>query len=78
MICQEKLLTALRTTHQALIACSACLCEAGPEVECEELRDLMCTLATQADRMHRRLMDSCGMRARVTHSHPEQEGTQNV
>lgn len=60
MICQEKLLTALRTTHQALIACSACICDSSSENECEELRDLTVALATQADRLHHRLMNCYG------------------
>lgn len=60
MICQDKLLTALRTTHQALIACSACICDSASENECEELCDLTVALATQADRLHQWLMDSYG------------------
>lgn len=31
MICQEKLLTALRMTHQAVIACSSCICDSASE-----------------------------------------------
>lgn len=60
MICQEKLLAALRATHQALIACSACICDCASENECEELRDLTVVLATQADKLNYRLMASYG------------------